>query len=137
MVDAPIASTFVSEVAKIGFADAVDSAESLVGRTLDCGSAKLTVREHIGEGLAGAAWFSGVLRTGSPILPSTRVDIVITPWSAGRVEIGIRPLGRMGNPSSLRTSRFFNAAWTVMPALLDSLTVGVPAHLTAQVPAAA
>lgn len=134
-----ITTTFVSQVVGLPFADALDAADSLVGQQVTGGSAKLTVGERIGDGLAGAVWYSGTLRTGSPLLPSVRVDVVVTPWSAGRVEVGIRPLGRLGGAQSLRSARFFAAAWAVMAPLVDALGAPRPlaAPLSEPVPAAA
>lgn len=132
-----ITTTFVSQVANLPFADTIDAVEALEGRQLGSGAVRLTIGPRIGEGLAGAVWYSGVLRTGSPLVPSVRVDVVVSPWSAGRVEIGIRPLGRLGTAHSLRSGRFFNAAWAVMPALLDELRTAVPAAQPAPVAARA
>ena len=121
MTEASITSTFVSHVAPLGFADAADAADRLAGQEITVGRARLQVKERIGAGLGGAVWYEGVLRTGSALLPSTKVDIVVSPWSAGRTEIGIRPLGRIGGPESLRAGRFFDAAWAVLPGLTEAL----------------
>ncbi len=126
MTEAPITSTFVSHVAPLGFADAADSADRLAGTEITAGSARLRVKERIGAGLAGAVWYEGVLRTGSVLLPSIKVDIVVSPWSAGRTEIGLRPLGRLGRPESLRAGRFFDAAWALMPRLTEALVLASP-----------
>ena len=121
MFDAPIQSTFVSQVAPLGFADAIDAAERLVGREIRAGKARLEINARLGDGLAGAVWYSGLLRTGSGVIPAVRVDVVISPWSAGRVEVGLRPLTRIGRSESLRARRFFDAAWAVVPELSDEL----------------
>jgi hypothetical protein len=121
MFDAPIQSTFVSQVADLGFADALDAAERLVGQEIAVGRARLDIRGRLGDGLAGAVWYAGTLRTGSSLIPSVRVDVVISPWSAGRIEVGIRPLSRIGGAESLRANRFFDAAWAVVPSLADQL----------------
>ncbi len=128
MGEAPFTSTFVSQVAPVGFADAADAADRLTGTEVAAGRARLQVKERIGDGLAGAIWYEGVLRTGRGLLPSVRVDIVVSPWSAGRTEIGLRPLSRIGRPDSIRARRFFDAAWTVMPRLVDLLGTGRPAE---------
>ena len=121
MFDSPIQSTFVSQVAPLGFADAVDAADRLVGQEIGTGRARLTIGSRLGDGLAGAIWYEGTLRTGSSLIPSVRVDVVISPWSAGRIEVGLRPLNRIGRPESLRARRFFDAAWAVVPQLADEL----------------
>ena len=121
MFEAPIQSTFVSQVAPLGFADAVDAADRLVGQEISAGRARLHVTARLGDGLAGAVWYAGTLRTGSSLLPSVRVDAVISPWSAGRIEVGIRPLNRIGHVESMRARRFFDAAWSVVPELADEL----------------
>lgn len=136
MSNGPITTTFVSQVARLGFADAVERADSLAGTEISNGSARLSVGERLGDGLAGAVWYSGVLRTGSVLLPLVRVDLVVTPWSAGRVEIGLRPLGRLGSPYSLRSARFFNAAWSVMPSLISALGAKPLAQRPVAAPAA-
>jgi hypothetical protein len=123
MFDTPIQSTFVSQVAPLGLADAVDAADQLVGQTITAGRSRLEVTARLGDGLAGAVWYSGTLRTGSSLIPSVRVDVVVSPWSAGRTEIGIRPLGRIGRPDSLRAHRFFDAAWAVLPELAGQLAL--------------
>ena len=137
MFDAPIQSTFVSQVAHLGFADAVDAADRLVGQEITAGRSRLHINARLGDGLAGAVWYSGTLRTGSNLIPSVRVDVVVSPWSAGRTEIGIRPLSRIGRPESLRANRFFDAAWSVVPALADELArvAETPVSLVLQVAA--
>jgi hypothetical protein len=135
MGEPPVTTSFVSQVAPVAFADAVDVADVLAGRELTAGSARLAVGRRIGDGLAGAVWYEGTLHTGSVLLPATRVDIVVSPWSAGRVEVGIRPLRRLGGPHSLRAARFFRAAWAVLPELIATLSATAPA--TAPAPAAA
>lgn len=138
MIETPIRSTFVGQIAKIGFADAIDAADQLVGQEITAGSARLVIKERIGEGLAGAAWYSGLLRTGSKLIPSVRVDVVVSPWSNGRVEVGIRPLGRIGGVDSLRAGRFFAAAWAVLPVLIDTMDAEFEVeHADVAVPAAA
>jgi hypothetical protein len=135
MSNGTITTNFVSQVARLGFVDALDRADALAGKEVSNGTVRLSVGERLGDGLAGAVWYSGVLRTGSPLLPTVRVDLVVTPWSAGRVEIGLRPLGRLGGLSSLRSNRFFNAAWTVMPSLISALGASTVASRPAAAPA--
>ena len=121
MFEAPIQSTFVSQVAKLGFADATDAGDRMTGQEITASKARLEFGNRIGDGLGGAVWYAGVLRTGSPFIPAVRVDVVVSPWSAGRVEVGIRPLGRLGRGESIRANRFFDAAWAVLPELVAEL----------------
>lgn len=121
MIDAPIHTSFVSQNVPVGFADAAEAVERLNGRSLAAGRARLEIGSRVGEGLAGAVWFTGLLHTGSPLMRSVAVDVVVSPWSAGRSEIGLRPLGRMGSISSARSRRFFDAAWSVLPQLVGAL----------------
>jgi hypothetical protein len=132
MFETPIHSSFVAQVAPVGFADAADVVEDLSGQTVGTGRARLEIGERIGNGLAGAVWYHGVLRTGAPLMPPVKVDIVVSPWAAGRTEIGIRPLGRLGRLDSLRANRFFDAAWSVMPELVDRLAVAAPVPVPVQ-----
>lgn len=126
MIETQIRSTFVSQVAPLGFADVADAVEKLSGEEVETGRVRLSIQERIGEGLAGAVWYSGVLHTGSRLVPSVKVDVVVSPWSAGRTEIGLRPLSRIGQPSSFRANRFFDAAWAVLPELIDRIGAAVP-----------
>lgn len=127
MTEASITSTFVSQVVPVGFADAMDAAEHLAGTEVVTEGARLEIKGRIGDGMAGAAWYEGVLHTGSLLLPTVRVDVVVSPWSVGRTEIGIRPLGRLGQADSLRARRFFTAAWDVMVPLCRSIATTQPA----------
>lgn len=128
MFESTIRSTYVSHVVPVGFADAVEVADGLAGEEIRAGKARLQVGARIGDGLAGAVWYSGVLRTGSSLVPPVKVDLVVSPWSAGRTEIGVRPLSRIGRPESYRAGRFFDAAWALLPRLMERLTdASVPA----------
>jgi hypothetical protein len=119
MAETQIHSAFVAKTAEFDYPDAVAALENLVGREIWSGSARLTIGERGADGLAGAASFSGRLRTGSLLFPSLRVDVVVSPWSATRVEFGIRPLGRVGRLGSFRLGRFSGAAWPMVEALID------------------
>lgn len=121
MAETSITSTYVSQVAPFGFADAVDAADHLAGSDITVGRARLEIKERTGEGLAGAVWYDGVLHTGSTLFPTVRVDVVVAPWSAGRTEVGLRPLTRIGHPDSFRANRFFDAAWNVLPELESAI----------------
>lgn len=121
MAETPITSSFVSHVAGLGFADALDGADRLAGSEVSAAGARLQIKGRIGEGPAGAVWYEAVLRTGFPLFPAVRVDLVVSPWSAGRTELGLRPLSRIGRPESFRAARFFDAAWRVLPRLTELL----------------
>lgn len=121
-----IHSAFVSQVEKIGFADLAEAADELAGQEVTSGSARLSLRERCGNGLAGAVGFSGTLRTGSLLFPSVKVEVVVSPWSAGKSEIGIRPLARLGHTESFRANRFYNAARAILPDLVEELRAHLP-----------
>ncbi|MDE3204850.1 MAG: hypothetical protein KGQ66_11605 [Acidobacteriota bacterium] len=121
MIDALIQTSFVSETIALGFADAAEAVEGLSGGRITVGRARLEVGRRGGDGLAGALWLSGVLHTGSVWMRPVPVDIVVSPWSSGRTEIGLRPLGRIGGPSSLRAERFYEAAGQVLTELVTQL----------------
>lgn len=123
MQETHIVSMFTSEVVPQGFADVVDVADRLVGTEVSAGKARLRVGERIGDGMAGAVWYEGVLHTGSALVPTVKVDLVVSPWSNGRTEIGLRPLSRLGRSESMRTRRFLDAAWTVIPELAERTAV--------------
>jgi hypothetical protein len=127
MFETQIQSSFVSQVAPLGFADAAEAADGLTDRTVTAGPVRLELEERTGQGLAGAVWYGGVLHTGSRLIPTVKVDVVVSPWSAGRSEIGIRPLSRLGRLDSARADRFYRAAWAVLPELVDRLGVTQPA----------
>jgi hypothetical protein len=132
-----VQSTFVSQVAAIAFADAAAAADDLTGLDITAGRVRLEIHERSGNSPAGAVRYSGVLRTGSALIPSVKVDVVLSPWSAGRTEIGIGPLSRLGRSDSFRTSRFFTAAWSVLPVLIDRLEIRRPVEPPAGLPVAA
>jgi hypothetical protein len=131
MAEAPIISTFVSHVVPLGFADAADAADRLAGTDVTAGRVRLEVKERIGDGFAGAVWYRGVLHGSGALLPPVRVDIVVSPWSAGRTEVGLRPLSRIGRADSFRAGRFFAAAWAILPRFTEELAArratGAPA----------
>ncbi len=138
MIDAPIQTSFVSQTAPLGFADAADEAERLVGQTVTEGRARLEIGPRLGHEDGGAEWFAGLLHTGSRWFRPVPVDVVVSPWSAGRTEIGLRPLRRLGGFYSVRAGRFYQAAWAVLPRLVGRMAVpSVAAPSSAEVRIAA
>jgi len=143
MSDGPVVSSFVSQVTEVGFADASEGIEHLQGQTVVSGRARLEIGERVGDGLAGGSSYAGVLHTGSGLTRTVPVDIVVTPWSPGWTEIGLRPLGRIGGIESGRARRFYGAADAALSELVDRLVssaaapVTHEASVTAGVPAAA
>lgn len=124
MEETQIRSNFVALTGEFGYPEALEAVEHLAGQEITAVPARLTVGERVGNAAFGGTWFSGRLHAGSPYVPSVAVDIVVTPWSSERTEIGIRPLARMG---SFRTARFLRAAWPVTEALLDEVANRVSA----------
>jgi hypothetical protein len=120
MEETQIRTTFVALTGEFDFRDAVGGLEALSGQEITAGSARLTIGERVDgtENAFGSVGFTGRLHTGSALLPAITVDIVVTPWSATRTEIGVRPLGR---PGWLRTERFLRAAWPIVEALTAEL----------------
>jgi len=131
MIDTPEVSEFVSQVVEVGFADAADQIDRLSGQTLAAGPARLEIGARLGHGLAGAIWYEGVLDTGSRWARKITVDVMVTPWSAGRTEIGLRPLGRLGDAEGARARRYYTAAVPVVEQLAAGLT---PAPVETPVP---
>lgn len=124
---AEIHSAFVSQVAPVGFADLTDAFEQLDGTEISAGKARLQIQPRTGTGFAETAYYRGVLRTGSRLVPSVKVEIVVSPWSASRSEIGLRPLTSLGSFDSLRSNRFYQAARTVLAAVFERVLTDVPA----------
>jgi len=123
MVEAEIQSSFVARTVELDYADALGALGGLIGQEIRAGSARLNIEKRGTGGLSGAASFSGRLHTGSLLVPSVPVDVVVSPWSATRVEFGISPLGRVGDgSSSYRLHRFFDAAWPLVDAVIDQVT---------------
>jgi hypothetical protein len=120
MEDTDIRTTFVALTGKFDHFDAVRDLETLAGHEITAGSARLAIGQRVGNGddAFGYVGFEGHLHTGSALVPALKVEIVVTPWSSTRTEIGVRPLGRLGR---LRTDRFLRAAWPVVEALIAEL----------------
>src|SRR5262245_13836199 len=108
-------SAVVSEVVPVGFADLAQAADKLPGQELTEDRTRLNVHDRVGTGLAGAIRFSGTLRPTSALLPSMKVEVVVSPWSAGRSEVSIHPVSKLGSFDSLRANRFFKAARSILP----------------------
>lgn len=116
-----IHTSVVSQVVAAGFADLAQAAELLPGTEVTAGRSRLKVHGSLGAGLAGAVRFDGTLRT-SALAPALKVEVVVSPWSAGRSEVAIHPVTGLGQLDSLRTKRFVKTALSVLPALIDRLS---------------
>ncbi len=119
-------SPVVSEVVPVGFAGLARAVDDLPGQEFTEGRARLKVHGRVGTGLAGAIRFGGTLRTTSVLLPSVKVEVVVSPWSAGRSEVAIHPLTKLGQLDSLRANRFYQAARSILPAVIDRLDAELP-----------
>ena len=131
-----IYSAVVSQVVPVGFADLAQAADKLPGAEITGERARLTVHDHAGTGLAGAIRLSATLRT-TPLLPSMKVELVVSPWSAGRSEVAVHPISSLGPLDSMRSSRFFEAARSVLTAAIDRLHEELPAQIPTAVEMAA
>ena len=121
-----INSAFVSQVEPTEFGRLLEAFDALAGQEVASGRARLQIAERSGTGFAGAVCYGGTLRTGSPLVPSVKVEIVVSPWSSARSEIGIRPLTNLGRFDSLRSNRFYSAARAVLQTLFDKLVSDLP-----------
>jgi hypothetical protein len=119
-------SAVVSQVVPVGFADLAQAADKLPGQVFTEDRIRLTVHGRAGTGLAGAIRFAGTLRTTSALLPSMKVEVVVSPWSADRSEVAIHPMSNLGPFDSLRANRFFKAGGSILPEVIDRLTAEVP-----------
>lgn len=115
-----IRSAVVSQVVPVGFADLAEAADLLPGVEVTRGRTRLRVETPLGTGLAGAVRFGGSLRS-SALLPSIRVEVVVSPWSAGHSEVAIHPVTNLRRLDSQRAERFYRAALSVLPVLIDRL----------------
>ncbi|HET6963457.1 MAG TPA: hypothetical protein VFH58_01710 [Acidimicrobiales bacterium] len=122
----------VSQVTPTGFADLAQAAEELPQAEVTDGRVRLSIQGQAGIGLPGMVRLAGSLRTNSLVLPWVRVEVVISPWSAGRSEVAIHPITHLGRIDSLRSGRFFEAARSILPELIERLGAG----LRVDVPAA-
>jgi hypothetical protein len=130
-------SPVVSEVIPVRFADLAPALDVLHGQELNDGSARLNVDRPVGAGIAGGIRFVGTLRTTSALLPSFKVEVAVSPWSAGRSEVAIHPITDLGHLDSFRANRFYTAARSILPLVIDRLTAGLPAKAPAALKLAA
>jgi hypothetical protein len=126
----------VSQVVPIGFADLAQAAEELTRGEVTDGRVRLSIHGQAGTSLPGMVRLAGTLRTNSLLLPWAKVEVVISPWSAGRSEVAIHPVTPLGQVGSLRSGRFFEAARSILPEVLGRLDAGLPVEAPA-VPALA
>ena len=125
-----IRSAVVSQVVPVGFADLAQAAELLPGAEITEGRMRLKVGSGVGSGLAGAVRFAGTLRT-SALVPPVKVEVVVSPWSAGHSEVALHPVTNLRRLDSLRAERFYKAALSILPALIERLGSGDPAEAAA------
>lgn len=115
-----IYSAVVSRVVPVGFADLAQAAEELPGREVVKDRTWLKVKGGLGTGLVGAIRLGGTLRTSSLLRP-VKVEVVVSPWSAGRSEVAIQPVTNLGQFDSLRTRWFLKAAHSLLPLVIERL----------------
>jgi hypothetical protein len=125
-----IQSAFVSHVEPVEFGELAAAVEALAGREVTVGRATLQIGQRSGTGFAGAVCYDGTLRTGSLLVPSVKVELVVSPWSSARSELGIRPLTHLGRFDSLRSNRFYTAARSVLQALFEKVAGDLQAEDT-------
>ena len=121
----------VSQVVPVGFADLAGAADELSGWETAGGPAHLQVHGPARNPVPGVVRLEGTLRTGSMLLPRVKVEIVVSPWSAGRSDVAIHPITHLGRVDSMRANRFFAAARSVLPAVIDHLRAEVPVEAPA------
>ena len=131
-----IHSAVVSQVVPVAFAGLAQAAEELPGQEFGDDRTRLKVQSFVGAGFAGAIRFGGTLRT-LPLLPSVKVEVVISPWSVGRTEVAIHPMTPLGGFESFRSTRFFNATRSILPLVIDRLCAQLPVEIPAALELAA
>lgn len=122
-------SAVVSQVVPVGFADLAQAVDQLSGQQLTEDRTRLKVNGSVGTGLAEEIHFAGTLRTTSALLPPIKVEVVVSPWSAGRSEVAIHPKTNLGQLDSLRANRFYKAALSILPVVIDRLNAAVPVEV--------
>ena len=125
-----ILSSVVPQVVPVGFADLAQAADRLPGTAVAAGDTRLEVGGRSGAGFADAVRYRATLRT-SALLPSLKVEVVVSPWSAGKSEVAIQPVTNLRRLDSLRAKRFFKAALSILPVLVEHLLAGAPAEAPA------
>lgn len=125
-----IHSSVVPQVVPVGFADLAQAADRLPGSVVADGETRLEVEGRAGPGFADAVRYRGTLRT-SALLPPLKVEVVVSPWSAGKSEVAVHPVTNLRRLDSLRAKRFFKAALAILPALVDRLGAEVAAETPA------
>lgn len=130
-------SAVVSQVVPVGFADLAQAVGGLSGQELAEDRIQLKVDGCVDAGLAGAIRLAGTLRTTAALLPPMKVEVVVSSWSAGRSEVAIHPITKLGHFDSLRAKRFFKGARSILPVVIDRLNAGLPVELPAAVKLAA
>jgi hypothetical protein len=119
-------SSVVSQVVPVRFAALAGAADDLGGQELTADRIRLKVHDRVGTDLDGAIRFAGTLRTALPLLPSFKVEVVVSPWSGNRSEIAIHPMTNLGRADSVRANRFFDAARSILPAVIDRVSTKLP-----------
>jgi hypothetical protein len=130
-------SAVVTQVVPQSFAALAQAANELPGQELTADRVRLKVQDRVGDGLGGAIRYAATLRTASALLPSIKVEVVISPWSADQSEVAIHPMTHLGRSGSLRANRFFEAARTILPTVIDRLNAGLPVEVAVPVGLAA
>jgi hypothetical protein len=130
-------SLVVSQVVPLGFADLAQTGDELSDQELTEDRVRLKIHGPVGASLAGAIRFAGTLRTTPAVLPAMKVEVVVSPWSAGQSEVAIHPMTNLGQPTSLRAKRFAKAARSILPVVLDRLEAALPVEAPAALERAA
>jgi hypothetical protein len=129
MTEAPVYTLCVSQTAGVGFTDAAANAQDLAGRDFVAGPYRLHVSERLADGFDDARRFSGSLHFDGPLVRHLEVEVMVSPWSADQSEIAIRPVSHLGHPESHRTKRFLQAAWSVLPEVINEIGDIAEPHL--------
>ncbi len=129
-------SPVVSQLVPVGFDDIVDAADELPGQALSEDRIRLKVHGRVGAGVPGAIRYAGTLWTTSAPFPAMKVEVVVSPWSASRSEVAIHPITNLGQFDSLRASRFFKAAYSMLPVVIDRLNAELAVQASAALPLA-
>jgi hypothetical protein len=129
-------SPVVSQLVPVGFADIAHAADKLPGQKLSEDRIRLKVHGRVGTGLPGAIRYAGTLWTTSAPFPAMKVEVVVSPWSASQSEVAVHPITNLGQFDSLRASRFFKAAYSMLPVVIDRLYAELPVDAPVALPLA-